>query len=132
MSVEDLVKICVDAKLFGALDSTLFTGSQNGSLAMAVQPTTTAAADTNNASTFPLGAATLASGTAVLGGLDSDIASFDMAGGINNAFNPAEFDANYADGGAWDSFNLDEAILTGLLTDQEVDFASFINSEHII
>ena len=64
-------------------------------------------------------------------GSDRDITSFDPTNNMQTAWNPAEFDTRYDDGGVWDSFNLSDEMITGILTGQDVDFASFVNPEHI-
>jgi hypothetical protein len=139
LSVEDLVKCCIEAKLFPLVDSTGITDQQSGSLAMAVQPwastevTADQDLDTTEDLQLPLGIETLRAGIAELNdlGSDRDIASFDPASNIQTAWNPAEFDARYEDGGVWDSFNLSDEMISGVLTGQDVDFASFVNAEHI-
>jgi hypothetical protein len=139
LSVEDLVKCCIEAKLFPLVDSTGITDQQSGSLAMAVQPwastevTADQDLDTTEDLQLPLGIETLRAGIAELNdlGSDRDIASFDPASNIQTAWNPAEFDTRYEDGGVWDSFNPSDEMISGVLTGQDVDFASFVNAEHI-
>lgn len=139
LSVEDLVARCVEVDLFPLADTNVVNDQQSGSLAMAVQPWTstdiTAAQGTTAADdlSLPLGMETLRAGAAELNNLgsDSDIASFDPASNIQTAWNPAEFDTRYEDGGVWDSFNLSDEMISGVLAGQDVDFASFVNAEHI-
>jgi hypothetical protein len=139
LSVEDLVKRCIEMKLFPLVDSTGVNDQQSGSLAMAVQPwastevTATPDLDAADDLQLPLGMETLRAGVAELNdlGSDRDIASFDPASNIQTSWNPAEFDTRYEDGGVWDSFNLSDEMITGVLTGQDVDFASFVNAEHI-
>lgn len=139
LSVEDLVQRCIDAELFTLADNNGFNDQQSGSLAMAVQPWTSTDTSTaedfisDDSSQLPLGIETLRAGTAELNNLgsDRDLTSFDPTNNIDAAWNPAEFDTRYDDGGVWDSFNLSDEIIAGVLTGQDVDFASFINAEHI-
>ena len=139
LSVEDLVQRCVDAELFTLADNNGFNDQQSGSLAMAVQPWTSTDTSTaedfipDDSSQLPLGIETLRAGTAELNNLgsDRDLTSFDPTNNIDAAWNPAEFDTRYDDGGVWDSFNLSDEIIAGVLTGQDVDFASFVNAEHI-
>lgn len=106
---------------------------------MAVQPWTSTEISTAEEFTsadspqFPLGLETLRDGVAELNNLgsDRDITSFDPTNNIQTAWNPAEFDTRFDDGGVWDSFNLSDEMITGVLTGQDVDFASFVNAEHI-
>lgn len=139
LSVEDLVQRCIDAELFTLADNNGFNDQQSGSLAMAVQPWTSTDTSTaedftsDDSSQLPLGIETLRAGTAELNNLgsDRDLTSFDPTNNIDAAWNPAEFDTRYDDGGVWDSFNLSDEIIAGVLTGQDVDFASFVNAEHI-
>ena len=105
---------------------------------MAVQPWTSTDVSAVNLTAIdspqlPLGIETLRAGAAELNNLgsDRDITSFDPNNNIHTAWNPAEFDTRYDDGGVWDSFNLSDEMITGVLTGQDVDFASFVNAEHI-
>lgn len=151
--MEDLVECCIEAKLFTMADNNGVNYQQSGSLAMAAQPWTSTDISTAEdlASTaedltstaedltstdspqLPLGMETLRTGIAELNTLGSnrDITSFDPSNNIQTAWNPAEFDTRYDDGGVWDSFNLSDEMITGILTGQDVDFASFVNAEHI-
>lgn len=137
--MEDLVECCIEAKLFTMADNNGVNYQQSGSLAMAAQPWTSAdistAEDLTSADSpqLPLGMETLRTGIAELDTLGSnrDITSFDPSNNIQTAWNPAEFDTRYDDGGVWDSFNLSDEMITGILTGQDVDFASFVNAEHI-
>jgi hypothetical protein len=105
---------------------------------MAVQPwTSTEAAINENhtaeASQFALGVDAIQAGMIEHDCFDTarDNASFDPASGIDTSWDPSEFDTRYDDGGVWDSFNLDDDVITGVLDSQDVDFASFLNTEHI-
>jgi len=137
--VEDLVQRCIDAELFPLADNNGINDQQSGSLAMAVQPWTSidiaTAEDLTSVDSpqLPLGLETLRTGTAELNNLgsDSNITSFDPTNNIQTAWNPAEFDTRYDDGGVWDSFNLSDEVIASVLTGQDVDFASFVNAEHI-
>jgi len=139
LSVDDLVKHCVEANLFGSQVNNAINNQQVGSLTMAVQPwtSTEAAVDENHtahASYLTLGVKTIEAGMLERDCLDaaSDIAIFDPASGLDTSWDPAELDNRYDDGGVWDSFNLDDDVVTGVLASQEVDFASFLNNEHIV
>lgn len=140
LSVDDFVKLCIDANLFSAEVNNAVNHKQMGSLTMAVQPwtsTETTAVSENNtaaATNLPLGIESIHAGLFELEniGEDDGIVVFDPASEINTSWDPAEFDTRYDDGGVWDSFNLDDAVVTGILADQDVDFASFLNTEHIV
>lgn len=138
--MEDLVQRCINAELFPMVDNNGVNDQQSESYAMAVQPWTSTDISTGEDLTYtytdspqPLGIETLRTGTAELNNLgsDRDITSFDPTNNIQTAWNPAEFDTRYDDGGVWDSFNLSDEMITGILTGQDVDFASFVNPEHI-
>jgi len=140
LSVDDLVKHCIDANLFGAEFNKATNNQQMGDLTMAVQPwasaETTAVVENYAAplSDLPLGVESAQIGMFELEtiGEHGDIATFDPAAEINTSWDPAEFDTRYDDGGVWDSFNLDADVVTGVLASQDVDFASFLNTEHIV
>ena len=106
---------------------------------MAVQPwTSTEAAINENhtaeASQFALGVEAIQAGMIERDCLDTarDIAVFDPTSGLGTSWDPSELDTRYDDGGIWDSFNLDDDVITGVLESQDVDFASFLNTEHIV
>ena len=87
---------------------------------MAVQPwTSTEAAINENhtaeASQFALGVDAIQAGMIEHDCFDTarDNASFDPASGIDTSWDPSEFDTRYDDGGVWDSFNLDDDVITG-------------------
>jgi hypothetical protein len=139
LSVDDLVKHCVEANLFGSEVNNAINNQQVGNLTMAVQPwtSTEAAVDENHtadASYLTLGTETIEAGMLERDCLDTaaDIAVFDPASGFDTSWDPSELDTRYDDGGIWDSFNLDGEMVTGVLASQDVDFASFLNTEHIV
>jgi hypothetical protein len=139
LSVDDLVKHCVEANLFGSKVNNAINDQQMGSLTMAVQPWTSTEAAINenhtaDASQVTLGVQAIQAGMIEAECLDDacDIAIFDPTCGIDTSWDPSEFDTRYDDGGVWDSFNLDNDVLTGVLGGQDVDFASFLNTEHIV
>lgn len=140
LSVDDLVKHCIDANLFSAEVNNAVNNQQMGSLTMAVQPWTSADTatvvenPTADASPLPMGVESAQVGLLELENLgeDADIAIFDPASGIDTSWDPSEFDTRYNDGGIWDGFNLDDDVVTRVLASQDVDFASFLNTEHIV
>lgn len=139
LSAQDLTDRCNEAGLFTVVDDQVMDDQQSESLAMAVPPWTSSdfltAEDLTSADSpeLPLGMETLRAGTTELNNLGSDreVASFDPTNNIQTAWDPAEFDNRYEDGGVWDSFDLSDEMLASVLTGQDVDFASFVNAEHI-
>jgi len=138
LSVDDLVKHCIEANLFGAEFNKDTNNQQMGSLTMAVQPRasteTSTAVENHTADTshLSLGIESIQAGMDEQDclGTDGDIVTFDPSAGLDTAWDPSEFDTRYDDGGIWDSFNLDDDVVTGVLASQNVDFASFLNTEH--
>jgi hypothetical protein len=139
LSVEEIVDRCLEFGLFPLVDSDGIKIPQSGSLTMAVQPWTStdssATEDPNAADNpqQPLGMEALHAGTIELNNLgsDSDITSFDPISNIQNAWDPSKLDTRYEDGGVWDSFNLTNEMISGVLVGQDVDFLSFVNAKHI-
>ncbi|KAM0718073.1 hypothetical protein Q7P37_006405 [Cladosporium fusiforme] len=131
LSVEDLVNSCIENRLFSAPIHNSASGKQSSSLAMAVQPRISASTDV--ATGLPLAEELLRASTAEItsNGTDDDAITFDPTGGVDSFWNPATYDSRHEDNGVWDGFNIEDEMLTGVLATSDVDFASFVNAEHI-
>lgn len=91
---------------------------------MAVQP---------RSSGLPLAAEQLRTSTAEItsNGAEHDAFTFDPTGDVDTFWTPTTSDNRQEDNGAWDGFNIEDDMLTGVLANKDVDFASFVNAEHI-
>jgi hypothetical protein len=153
LSVDDLVKHCIDTGLVRTA-AVANTTAQHGALTMAVQPTTTAAVSedvatganfeemraalsadiaTSNASDHAADEVALHNAALTLDATSAfpHAAAFNPAGEFDITFDPTGADPTFADGGFFDSFDMNSVFATNGTNNMQFEFAGFLNDEQM-